>query len=236
MNLIELSLQTNRSVESLKTEINEQFGIKILSAHLELKSVITDYFEALMPVIQTRQFLKECEAKRVLILMDTCSLLTSYFKDFYKLYQQQGHGLQPLYVPYVVFEELKWLTQNHQKSTDLRLRASEALKFLIRENEKKAITIVGDDKDKRMNHKGNEIIHADRVLLEKLMYLRSDSRSILLITQDYDLTRDALLQNELSSIKTPAVILVKKLTKGGVLVDNTTETVNPKLPQHTTGV
>ena len=74
------------------------------------------------------------------------------------------------------------------------------------------------------------MIHADRVLIEKLIYFRNDSRSSLLITQDHGVTVDALKQNEWQSTKSNAQIIVKKIGREGVLIDNSRDIKNPKLP------
>ena len=66
-------------------------------------------------------------------------------------------------------------------------------------------------------------------MLEKLIYFRNDSQSCMLITQDYGLTVDALQQNESHSSKSSALVLVKKIGKGGALLDNTDDVKNPKV-------
>ena len=52
----------------------------------------------------------------------------------------------------------------------------------------------------------------------------------MLITQDYGLTVDALQQNESHSSKSSALKIIKKIGKGGALLDNTDDVKNLKLP------
>lgn len=92
------------------------------------------------------------------------------------------------------------------------------------------VVTVGNENDKRANEHSEKVIHADRVIIEKLIFFRNDSKSSLFITQDFDATVDALKQNDWHSTKSSALILVKKISKKGVLIDNTKETVNPILP------
>lgn len=179
----------------------------------------------------TKKFLKYCLDNRYLIFIDTCSLLNEHFIDFYNLYlSQRGSASSYLFVPYVVIEELKRIVIDNKKEKAVVDKAIEVLRFIQDEEKKKNIVMVGNEDDKRANERGEKVIHADRVIIEKLIFFRNDSRSSLFITQDYDATVDALKQNDWHSSKSSAFILVKKIVKGGALVNNTKETVNPKLP------
>ena len=179
----------------------------------------------------TKKFLKYCLDNRYLIFIDTCSLLNEHFIDFYNLYvSQRGSASSYLFVPYVVIEELKRIVIDNKKEKAVVDKAIEVLRFIQDEEKKKNIIMVGNEDDKRANERGEKVIHADRVIIEKLIFFRNDSRSSLFITQDYDATVDALKQNDWHSSKSNAFILVKKIVKGGALVNNTKETVNPKLP------
>ncbi len=179
----------------------------------------------------TKKFLKYCLDNKYLIFIDTCSLLNENFRDFYKLYiRQKGSVSGYLFVPYVVIEELKRIVLDNKKEKAVVDKAIEILRFIQDEEKKNNIVMVGNEDDKRANERGEKVIHADRVIIEKLIFFRNDSRSSLFITQDYDATVDALKQNDWHSSKSSAFILVKKIVKGGALVNNTKETVNPKLP------
>ena len=182
-------------------------------------------------VTYTKKFLKYCIDNRFLIFVDTCSLLNDNFMDFYRIYiDQRGSLMGNIYIPYVVIEELKRIIIEKKKEQNVIQRAIEVLQFVEKEETKHNIVLVGDENDKRANERGEKVIHADRVIIEKLIFFRNDSRSSLFITQDFDATIDALKQNDWHSSKSKALILVKKIIKGGALVDNTKETVNPALP------
>lgn len=179
----------------------------------------------------TKKFLKYCIDNKYLIFIDTCSLLNEHFRDFYKLYiRLKGLADGYLFVPYVVIEELKRIVLDNKKEKAVVDKAIEVLRFIQDEEKKNNMVMVGNEDDKRANERGEKVIHADRVIIEKLIFFRNDSRSSLFITQDYDATVDALKQNDWHSSKSNAFILVKKIVKGGALVNNTKETVNPKLP------
>lgn len=177
----------------------------------------------------TKKLLRYCLDNKYLIFIDTCSLLNEHFMDFYQGYLDLK-GRSPLYVPYVVVEELKRIVLDRRKDKALMDKAVEILKFIGQETEKNNIVQVGDEGDKRRNERGEKVIHADRLIIEKLIFFRNDARSSLFITQDFDATVDALKQNDWQSTKSNALILVKKITRGGALVNNTKDTVNPSLP------
>ena len=180
-------------------------------------------------IIYTEKLLRYCFDNKYLILIDTCSLLYDSFYDFYKIFLSQRHNNSTkMYIPYVVTEELKRIVLEGKKEQKVIDKAINILKFI--QAEKDNIMIVGNENDKRTNEHGEKVIHADRVIIEKLIFFRNDSRSSLFITQDYDATVDALKQNDWHSTKSSAYILVKKITNGGALIDNTKETINPKLP------
>ena len=179
----------------------------------------------------TKKLLRYCLDNQYLIFIDTCSLLNEHFMDFYQGYlAQKGRAKSPLYVPYVVVEELKRIVLDRRKDRALIDKAVAILQFIGQETEKNNIVQVGDEGDKRRNERGEKVIHADRLIIEKLIFFRNDARSSLFITQDFDATVDALKQNDWKSTKSNALILVKKITRGGALVNNTKNTVNPPLP------
>jgi len=267
MNLIELSKQTNQSIEFLKNEILEKFGKIVLSEYNAVHESIAEYFineysasqqnkteyikgtedkstsiqdnkvlEELIDIQHpeiaiTKKLLSYCMENKYFIFIDTCSLLNDNFMDFYNLFLQQNKETHTvLYVPYVVTEELKKIAVEKKKEKEVTDKAIRMLRFIQVEEDKNNLVRVGNESDKRANERGEKVIHADRVIIEKLIFFRNDSRSSLFITQDFDATVDALKQNDWHSSKSSAFILVKKIIKGGALVDNTKETVNPKLP------
>ena len=182
-------------------------------------------------VAYTNKFIKYCIDNKFLIFIDTCSLLINHFFDFYKLFlTQKGDSDIKIYVPYVVIEELKRLMSSKSKEKKINTGAKRALEFILEEENKGNIVIVGNEDDKRTNNHDKKVVHADRIIIEKLMFFRNDSRSTLFITQDHDATVDALELNQMKSVKSNAFVLVKKIIHGGALVDNTTDTVNPVLP------
>ncbi|WP_308682358.1 PIN domain-containing protein [Stomatobaculum longum] len=175
----------------------------------------------------TKKLIRYCFECKYLIFIDTCSLMNENFYEFYDIFVGLSQESSVLYVPYVVMEELKRLIK---KGGDIAKVAKNRLEFIAVQCENKKMQIVGDEEDKRTNEFGKKVIHADRVLIEKLIYFRNDSRSSLLITQDYGVTVDALKQNEWQSTKSNAQIIVKKIGREGVLIDNSRDIKNPELP------
>lgn len=175
----------------------------------------------------TKKLIRYCFEYKYLIFIDTCSLMNENFYEFYDIFVGLSQESSVLYVPYVVMEELKRLMK---KEGDIAKVAKKRLEFIAVQCENRKMQIVGDEEDKRTNEFGKKVIHADRVLIEKLIYFRNDSRSSLLITQDHGVTVDALKQNEWQSTKSNAQIIVKKIGREGVLVDNSRDIKNPKLP------
>lgn len=175
----------------------------------------------------TKKLIRYCFECKYLIFIDTCSLMNENFYEFYDIFVSLSQNGSVLYVPYVVMEELKRLIK---KGGDIAKVAKNRLKFVAVQCENMKMLIVGDEEDKRTNEFGEKVIHADRVLIEKLIYFRNDSRSSLLITQDHGVTVDALKQNEWQSTKSNAQIIVKKIGREGVLIDNSRDIKNPKLP------
>ena len=181
-------------------------------------------------ITYTKKLLEYCAAHHFLFFIDTCSLLNDRFYDFYKLLSEDKVKTTILFVPYVVFEELKIIRQKEDKEFDVRKKAEDRLKFIIEQCKLEKMKIVGDENDKRTNERGEKVIHADRVLIEKLIYFRNDSKSCLLITQDHGVTVDVLKQNDWQSTKSYAVIVVKKIGRHGALFDNSEDAPNPILP------
>lgn len=178
----------------------------------------------------TRQLLEYCSEHKHLFFIDTCSLLNRYFYDFFTMFDKTVRSDSSLYIPYVVLEELKKICMDKKKDDEVIEKARRIFEFILQKCQKNRMRIIGDEEDKRKNERGEKVVHADRVMLEKLIYFRNDSQSCVLITQDYGLTVDALQQNESHSSKSSALVLVKKIGKGGVLLDNTDDVKNPKLP------
>lgn len=178
----------------------------------------------------TKKLIKYCFDNNYLIFIDTCSLLNDHFYDFYNLFTGVSKEPLILYVPYVVVEELKSILIKKEKELNVLKKAKDRIGFIAQQCQINNMRIVGDENDKRTNEYGEKVIHADRVLIEKLIYFRNDSKSCLLITQDHGVTVDALKQNEWQSTKSHAQIVVKKIGKGGVLVDNSEDVSNPTLP------
>lgn len=181
-------------------------------------------------VSYTKKLIKYCFENNYLIFVDTCSLLNDYFYDFFILFSEACEEPYILYIPYVVIEELKSIIKNRKKEQSILKKAEDRIGFILQQCQINTMKIVGDESDKRTNEYGKKVIHADRVLIEKLIYFRNDSKSCMLITQDYGVTVDALKQNEWQSTKSQAQIVVKKIGKGGTLVDNSEDIINPTLP------
>lgn len=178
----------------------------------------------------TKDLLEYCMNNKYLIFIDTCSLLNDNFYLFYDLFTQAAKRPAILFVPYVVKEELMNMLQKKEKEHSVLQKVEDRINFIVEQCKLGKIKIVGDENDKRTNERGEKVIHADRVIIEKLIFFRNDSKNCLLITQDHGVTVDALKQNDWQSTKSHALILVKKIGKGGVLVDNTEDDTNPKLP------
>lgn len=257
MNLNELSHITDRPVEELKDILYDEFSIIVLSADMPLQQdVATKIVARFRPDVKfepdvrnkkhlyqldediadtpsiswayTKKLLQYCVDNKYLFFIDTCSLLTQpAFFQFYKCLKTYAYVL---YVPYVVTEELKKLLLDHRRDEELRKRAEKVLQFICKEEENGEIIFIGNEHDKRNNEHGQKVVHADRVIIEKLNYYRNNARSCLFITQDHDVTVDILKLNEWRSLESNALILVKKLGKGGILEDNANDIVNPTLP------
>ncbi len=178
----------------------------------------------------TRELLEYCSEHNYLFFIDTCSLLNQHFFDFFTVFDAAVSWESSLYIPYVVLEELKKICMDKKKEEDVVKKARHIFDFILQKCKQNRMKIIGDDEDRRTNDRGEKVVHADRVMLEKLIYFRNDSQNCMLITQDYGLTVDALQQNESHSSKSSALLLVKKIGKGGALLDNTDDVKNPKLP------
>ena len=178
----------------------------------------------------TRELLEYCGGHNYLFFIDTCSLLNQHFFDFFTVFDAAVSWESSLYIPYVVLEELKKICMDKKKEEEVVKKARHIFDFILQKCKQNRMKIIGDDEDKRTNDRGEKVVHADRVMLEKLIYFRNDSQNCMLITQDYGLTVDALQQNESHSSKSSALLLVKKIGKGGALLDNTDDVKNPKLP------
>lgn len=178
----------------------------------------------------TKELLTYCSKHNYLFFIDTCSLLNQHFLDFYSVFDKTVRKESGMYIPYVVLEELKKICMDKKKEDDISERARHMMEFILQKCQQNRMRIIGDEGDKRTNERGEKVIHADRVMLEKLIYFRNDSQNCMLITQDYGLTVDALQQNESHSSKSSALLLVKKIGKGGALLDNTDDIKNPELP------
>ena len=95
-----------------------------------------------------------------------------------------------------------------------------ANRVLDRKHLNNNIILLGGDEDLRRSDCGRKRVHADPVFVEKLLYLRNNGHSLLLITQDKAMTADVLEINNLRSRHSKAVVLVKKLTPDGFLADS----------------
>lgn len=188
--------------------------------------------QALNPELAyTRKLLNYCVHENFLIIIDLCSLLHEQFYAFYKLFKpiaQQGNAR--LIVPYVVVEEMKRMLIRRSKKKDVLERCEKVMKFLLPERDAGIVEFVGSEEDMRTNQKGQKGIHADSLLLEKIMYFRNEARSVLLITQDHNFSVDALNLNHMQSSIANAVVLAKKIVRRGVLADNADDTLCPPLP------
>lgn len=188
--------------------------------------------QTFMPeLIYTRKLLEYCVEKEFLFIIDICSLLHQQFYAFYDLFKSaaQRSGTKMI-VPYVVTEEMKRMLIRRNKEQSVLERCEEIMTFLLLKRDAGRIEIVDSEDNMRTNQKGEKSVHADSLLLEKLMYFRNDAKSILLITQDHGFSVDALHLNNLQSSIANAVILVKKITERGALVDNAADAVCPSLP------
>ena len=193
------------------------------------------YFKELSDILHpemkyTRELLEYCSEHNYLFFIDTCSLLNQHFFDFFTVFDAAVSWESSLYIPYVVLEELKKICMDKKKEGEVVKKARHIFDFILQKCKQNRMRIIGDDGDRRTNERGEKVVHADRVMLEKLIYFRNDSQNCMLITQDYGLTVDALQQNESHSSKSSALLLVKKIGKGGALLDNTDDVKNPKLP------
>ncbi len=254
MNFIELTRATGRSPEEIKTVLLEKFRTIILSELIPLEEEVIRYFlpqNAVAPPIKytetvqkpepspdltyTRRLLRHCIRNGYLFIIDCCSLLHRSFYDFYRIFLEEKSGTDTcLIVPYAVAVELDRLgndpdalpPKKREQAKDLLLR------MLPEEVKKNNVAIVGSHADKRRNcrYRNERTFFADSVITEKLLFFRNDGKSVLFITQDNNATKDALMLNTMQASESHAKIIVKKIAKEGLLVNNTKETVNPILP------
>jgi len=202
------------------------------SADGENAALLEQLEQALMPELAyTRKLLNYCVREKFLIIIDICSLLHEQFYAFYDLFKPIAQrGGARLIVPYVVAEEMKRMLIRRNKEPNVLERCEKVMKFLLPERDAGLIEFVGSEDDKRTNRKGEKSVHADSLLLEKIMYFRNDARSVLLITQDHGFSVDALHLNHMQSSIANAVVLAKKIIRRGALVDNADDAVCPSLP------
>lgn len=234
MNLIELSKRTGLTPEELRVILRDRYHRVVLHDLAQVNAgaeadLLAEYSIRSPPVrpvrvkkpgprkpgpdrkrqrTETLELLRRVQAYDVFI--DTCSLLHAGFFPFYALYRKAAS--RPLYVPYVVKLELE------KKLHDPRLhaRASRVLE-LIRSDDN--IIILGDEHDLRRTDSGEKRVHADAVFVEKLLFIHNNSRSVLLLTQDKAMTADVLEINNMRSRRSKAVVMVRKLTPDGFLLD-----------------
>lgn len=176
----------------------------------------------------TERLFRSCARDNILIIIDTCSILNPGFPEFYERFAQLAARTQlKLIVPFLVKEEIA-----HKYSTDAHLKnvCMERMRLLLSGYEAGIISFVGSKEDQRATRKDGGIgIQADPTLLEKALSYRTRGRSVLLITQDHNLSLDALSLNHFNSFEVKALVLAKKIIRGGALSDNAEDAVCPQL-------
>lgn len=142
-------------------------------------------------------------ARRFLVIVDTCTLLTDNFSNLYlrlsALLQKEGKAL---IVPSSVMAELKHLLLTRP---ELRSKIAALFTFLEEEIEAGRMEVMGESTESF----GDQQILS---LLSKL-FLAQD---VMLVTSDKNLSLDALKQNRLMSVKGHEIV-VARVNKFGYL-------------------
>ena len=81
------------------------------------------------------------------------------------------------------------------------------------------VEIIGDRENKWENPKGGDDYFADADFTVQILKWRNQGESVLLITQDYTMSKDIIKISDLSSVQSKAEVLVRKLNALGQLVD-----------------
>lgn len=192
---------------------------------------LNDLLNVEFPGIQeTKKLLTTVMRRDFLLFIDTCSVLHVEFYNFFEILRPLLKKFHTqLIIPYVVLEELRCMAENQKKPLSVRKRAKKAVPFILKCQDERLIQIFGGAQDQRTNEKGEKAVHADKVIIEKLIYYRDNERDSLFITQDHGATEDALHINNMKSSRTKAVVIAKKIGMGGILVDNSRDIINPSL-------
>lgn len=184
--------------------------------------------------VDTEGLIRRCIDRHFVILIDTCSLLNCNFFLFFEKVRPVLRELGGrILIPQVVMYELE---RKESDKYDLRLAetASSVHSYLEEQIGNGFIAVVLDGEDPEndfvKDEKGCDIAFADILWVEKMIFYRRKRKNVLMITQDHDLTLDLLQQNKLESSRSnAAVIVVKKIGKNGMLIDNAEDTVNPRI-------
>lgn len=171
---------------------------------------------------KTKRYLQSCVDRNFRIIVDTCSIIHKgdgckqmAFPLFLEIIRSQIKGKRKLIVPYVVHEEIEWLSE-HSEKPEIRKRADKMFDFLERAGlEDELVEIIGSrmDRPKRI-----ERPFADPIILSKAGELRAHKCNVLVITQDKKLSLDLMDTNNVRSVESSAIIEVRCLDGTGCLI------------------
>lgn len=184
-------------------------------------SDVRDIFQTLFsnPSID---LLDSCLEKGYHVVIDTSSILRKKdaFRRFYKdcklLLLKYGKRLE---VPYSVIAELGRILVLKDKDELTIKRAQFGIDLIKDEIKEGNVEIIGDRENKWENPKGGDGYFADADFTVQILKWRNQGESVLLITQDYTMSKDIIKISDLSSVQSKAEVLVRKLNALGQLVD-----------------
>ena len=249
MNLIEFAEKMHIPVEQAKSSLWHDLSIRTnfpqLSFPPELELLIQEKYFSPQPesvpaeessdeepsdsehyITDAAKFIRRCTRKKYLFLVDTCSIMhnqrkTYLFPEFIKKVKPvltETH--MQIIVPFVVYKEVEWLSK-YSNNPDKKIPASHMLPILeqLLEQESDILTMVGDRNDWARD---KDRPFADPFFHTQITRFREQKRNTLLITQDNNLTADILSENNKLSIRSKAVIEVRRIGRNGDLFLNNT--------------
>lgn len=206
--------------DSLKNGVSVHRSVEEKNAHTLNQMINIDEIETLFG-----KTLQSYISEGYHLIIDTCSILRKphAFEWFYKrckpLLVEYNRVLE---IPYSVYAELATFTNNRKTDYNLLKRAEYGMELIKTEIQEGCITIIGSREDTTTNREGEKRFFADDFFTRQILAWRNNNESVLLITQDYDLTVSALKLQEIPCVNSNAEIVVRKLDQRGRLVNTVT--------------
>lgn len=189
---------------------------------LQAKDILAE--EMLNVMYQNTQYdlLEKCLKERYHVIIDTSSILRRphaferFFKECRPLLEKYD---SKLLVPYAVVAELGNMICSKSKDDVTLKRAETGVELIKKEVKNGTIEVIGERDDVWKKKNGENGYFADAGFLVLMLQWRNNSESALLITQDHQMALDVMKITSVPSVKSDAVIMVKKLDHLGKLVD-----------------